>query len=141
MPRIIVHILLFTFTSNTTTLSCRTHMGSWTWTIETGLRRRQQTLLQYSRLGRLGHINAFEPKSTLTKARLLKLDLPVLGTGKRDHYERGLFTGGISRMSKISKLSRISRNGRILIYFPQSGRSLDSLESLNSLESLENGLF
>ena len=29
--------------------------------------------------------------------------------GKRGHYERGLFTGGISRISKISKFSRISR--------------------------------
>ena len=32
-----------------------------------------------------------------------------LGAGKRGHYERGLFTGGISRISKISKFSRISR--------------------------------
>ena len=32
-----------------------------------------------------------------------------LGTGKRGHYERGLFTGGISRVSKISRFSRISR--------------------------------
>ena len=30
-------------------------------------------------------------------------------TGKRGHYERGLFTGGISRNSKIFKFSRISR--------------------------------
>ena len=28
---------------------------------------------------------------------------------KRGHYERGLFTGGISRISKISKFSRTSR--------------------------------
>ena len=33
-----------------------------------------------------------------------------LGTGKRVHYERGLFTGGISRISKICKFCRISRN-------------------------------
>ena len=33
----------------------------------------------------------------------------TLGTGKRGHYERGLFAGGISRISKISKFSRISR--------------------------------
>ena len=32
-----------------------------------------------------------------------------IGNGKRGHYERGLFTGGISRISKISKFSRISR--------------------------------
>ena len=31
------------------------------------------------------------------------------GNGKGGHYERGLFTGGISRISNISKLSRISR--------------------------------
>ena len=30
-------------------------------------------------------------------------------TGKRGHYERGLFTGGISRISKISRFSRFSR--------------------------------
>ena len=27
--------------------------------------------------------------------------------GRRGHYERGLFTGGISRISKISRFSRI----------------------------------
>ena len=32
-----------------------------------------------------------------------------LGTGKRGHYERGLFAGEISRISKISKFSSISR--------------------------------
>ena len=31
---------------------------------------------------------------------------PEIGTGKRGHYERGLFTGGISRISGISKFSR-----------------------------------
>ena len=31
------------------------------------------------------------------------------GTGKKGHYERGLFAGGISRISRISKFSRISR--------------------------------
>ena len=34
---------------------------------------------------------------------------PSLGAGKRGHYESGVFTGGISRISKISKFSRISR--------------------------------
>ena len=34
--------------------------------------------------------------------------LSKVGTGKRGHYERGLFTGGISRISKISNFSRIS---------------------------------
>ena len=57
------------------------------------------------------------------------------GTGKRGHHERGLFTGGISR---ISKFSRISRKWSDSPSFPQCG---GSLESLNSLESLENGLF
>ena len=38
-----------------------------------------------------------------------RLNLCFVGTGKRGHYERGLFTGGISRISKISKFSRISR--------------------------------
>ena len=33
----------------------------------------------------------------------------LFGTGKRGHYERGLFAGRISRISKISKFSRISR--------------------------------
>ena len=50
----------------------------------------------------------------------------------RGHYERGLFTGGISR---IPKFARIARDGRILLCFPQSGGSLESLESLNSLEN------
>ena len=31
------------------------------------------------------------------------------GPEKGGHYERGLFTGGISRISKISRFSRISR--------------------------------
>ena len=35
--------------------------------------------------------------------------LSFFGTGKRGHYERGLFTGRISRISKISRFSRISR--------------------------------
>ena len=35
--------------------------------------------------------------------------VPFLGTRERGHYERGLFTGGISRISTFSKFSRISR--------------------------------
>ena len=31
---------------------------------------------------------------------------PNFGTGRRGHYERGLFAGGISRTSKFSKFSR-----------------------------------
>ena len=38
-----------------------------------------------------------------------KTSLPSFGTGKRGHYERGLFAGRISRISKISRFSRISR--------------------------------
>ena len=32
-----------------------------------------------------------------------------VGTGKRGHYERGFFSGGISKVSKFSKFSRVSR--------------------------------
>ena len=67
--------------------------------------------------------------------------LVFVGGGKRGHYERGLFTGGISRISKSLDSLESLENGRILIYPPQSGGSLESLESHNSLESLENGLF
>ena len=59
---------------------------------------------------------------------------------KRGHYERGLFTGGLSRISEVSKFSRISRKWSDSSLFPESGASLKSLESLYSLESL-NGLF
>ena len=67
---------------------------------------------------------------------------PISGTGKRGHFERGLFTGGISRISKSSLSSLESlENGRILLCVPRSGGFLEFLKSLNSLESLENGLF
>ena len=55
---------------------------------------------------------------------------PHIGTGKRGHYERGLFTGGISRISKFSRISGKWSD------FPQSG---DSLESPKSVESPEDG--
>ena len=67
-----------------------------------------------------------------------------LGTGSGDHYESGLFTGGVSRISGISKsLNSLEslENGRTLLYFQQSGGSLKSLEPLKYLESLEDGLF
>ena len=35
-----------------------------------------------------------------------------IGTGKRGHYERGLFTGGISKCSRISRISKCSRISR-----------------------------
>ena len=42
--------------------------------------------------------------------KIYSIDLHwVFGTGKRGHYERGLFTGGISRISKVSRFSRISK--------------------------------
>ena len=41
--------------------------------------------------------------------REAKIAARQFGTGKRGHYERGLFVRGISRISKISKFSRISR--------------------------------
>ena len=62
-----------------------------------------------------------------------------LGTGKRGHYERGLFTGEISRISRFSRI--FVENCRILLCSPQSGVSLKSLEFLNSPEFLENGLY
>ena len=67
-----------------------------------------------------------------------------LGTGKRGYYERGLFTGGISRISKALKsLNYLEslENGRIRLCFPQSGCMPESLESLTSVESQENGFF
>ena len=42
--------------------------------------------------------------------RISTVNTFIIGTGKRGHYERGLFAGGISRISEISKFSRISRN-------------------------------
>ena len=50
-------------------------------------------------------------RSQIARFRALSLGVsrPHIGTGKRGHYERGLFAGGISRISKISKFSRISR--------------------------------
>ena len=53
---------------------------------------------------------------------------------KRGHYERGLFTGGISR------ISRISRKWSDSPLFSTVWRFSRSLESL-ILESLENGFF
>ena len=41
--------------------------------------------------------------------RNISLRAQGFGAGKRGHYERGLLTGGISRISRISKFSRISR--------------------------------
>ena len=51
-----------------------------------------------------------------------------VGTGTRGHYERGLFTGGISRISKSLNSLESLENGRLLLYFEESGRSLKSLE-------------
>ena len=51
---------------------------------------------------------------------------------------KGLFTGGISR---ISRFSRISRRWPVSPLFSTVWGSLKSLDSLDSLESLENGLF
>ena len=76
-----------------------------------------------------------------SRALSLVLSWALFGTGKRGHYERDLFAGGISRVSEPLNSLEALGNGRILLYFPQSGGSLKSLEDLNSLESLENGLF
>ena len=57
---------------------------------------------------------------------------PVASVPERGHCERGLFTGGISR---ICKLSRIYRKWSESALFPHSGESLESLKSLDSLET------
>ena len=62
-----------------------------------------------------------------------------LRTGKRGHYERGVFSLEES-LESLKSLESLE-NGRILLCFPQSGSSLESLESLISIESLENGPF
>ena len=61
---------------------------------------------------------------------------------KRGYYERGHFTGGISRISKFSRIS--GKWSHSYFCFPHSGGSLKSLDSLNSWDSrepLENGRF
>ena len=59
-----------------------------------------------------------------------------VGTGKRGHYEKGLFYWRNESLEYLTSLESLE-NGRILLYFPEIGDSLKSLESLNSLESLE----
>ena len=53
------------------------------------------------------NFSRFSPTSCQLRKR--QNSLTKFGTGKRGHYERGLFTGGISRISKMSRFSRISR--------------------------------
>ena len=59
--------------------------------------------------------------------------------------EEGVITKGYFHWRNLYLKSLDSleslENGRILLYFPESGGSLESLESLYSRESLENGLF
>ena len=50
-----------------------------------------------------------------------------VGAGKRGHYERGLFTGGSSRIS--NSLESVE-NGRIFLCFPQSGGQNAALQLL-----------
>ena len=57
-----------------------------------------------------------------------------IGTGKRGHYERGLFIGGISRISKISIFSRISRKWSDSPFFSTVWRFSTISNSLESLE-------
>ena len=59
-------------------------------------------------------------------------------TGKRGHYERGLFTEGISRISRISKFSRKWSDSPL--FSTVWGFSEISRISKFSRESLENGL-
>ena len=52
------------------------------------------------------------PASSQSFSRFCSLDLGGscgFPNGRRGHYERGLFTGGISRISEISTFPRISR--------------------------------
>ena len=54
--------------------------------------------------------------------------------------EKGIITEGVFSMeASLESLNSLEplENGRILLYFPESGSSLESLESLNSLESPE----
>ena len=57
------------------------------------------------------HIRCFFPHRPCEPLKLSSTCNSFLGTGKRGHYERGLFTGGLFRfrISKVSKSSRISR--------------------------------
>ena len=57
------------------------------------------------------------------------LIITTIGTGKRGHYERGLFAGGISRISKFFRISRKLSDSPL---FSTVWGSLESLESLNS---------
>ena len=69
-------------------------------------------------------------RSRTTPSELIRSGL---GTGKRGHYERGLFTGGISGISRISKFSRISRKwSDSPLFSTMWGGSLETLESLES---------
>ena len=65
----------------------------------------------------------------------------LFGCGKRGHYERGLFTGGISRTSTISEFSRISRERPDSPLFSTAWGFSRISRTSNSLQSLENGHF
>ena len=60
----------------------------------------------------------------------------LLGTGKGGHCERGLFTGGISRISKISRISR-KWSDSSLFSRVWGFCKISRISNLNSLESLE----
>ena len=78
------------------------------------------------------------PRQTGSFLKFSNAILARFGTRKRVHYERGLFTRGISRISKMATFSRISRKSSASPFiFSQSEGSLKFLESPNSLESLE----
>ena len=65
------------------------------------------------------------------------ITLHWFGTGRRNKYEKCLYTAGISRSSKISRFSRIMRKWSDSPLFSTLWGFSGTLESLNSVESLE----
>ena len=79
------------------------------------------------------HANVFETRArAFLNTHMSRADLKIMlfriGTGQRGHYERGLFTGEISRTSRISRVSRISRKWSDSPLFSTVWGSLKSLE-------------
>ena len=76
-----------------------------------------------------------DPKTSQTSQARRPYWATPIGTRKRGHYERGVFS--LTKSLKSLNSPESLENGRNLLYFPQFGKSLKTLESLNSLESLE----
>ena len=64
-----------------------------------------------------------------------------IGNGKRGHYKRGLFTGGLFRVSKFSRISRKWSGSPLFSTLWGISRSLESLHSLHSPESSRKWTF